>query len=191
MTRILLASIALAVLSAGAAQAEPRNHDGFYFRLGVGPGYAIATLDTGAGSDDSTGANISTQLAVGWTVRRGLVVGGATFPMVVLSPSYDGIDAGGQHVSATGPFVDYYPNSRKGLHFHGGLLFSLGYLDGGDRASHIGAGYGASLGVGYDFFVTDEWSIGGIARATAYHLYGVDDSMRLFSPALLVSLVRH
>lgn len=194
MTRTVLASIVLVVLvvlSSRAASAEPRNHDGFYVRLGVGPGYALGTLESNAGSDDSTGINVSTQLAVGWTVRSGLVIGVGTFPMVVPSPSYDGIDAGGQHVSATGPFVDYYLDPRKGLHFQGGLLFALGYLDGGDRDAHVGAGYGATLGIGYDLFVTDEWSIGAIARATAYRLYGVDDSIRLVSPALLVSLVRH
>jgi hypothetical protein len=191
MTRALLASVVLVVLSPGAASAEPRNHDGFYLRFGVGPGYALGTLASGAGEGDSTGVNVSTQLAVGWTVRPGLVLGGGTFPMVVPSPSYDGMDAGGQHVSATGAFVDYYPAPRKGLHLQGGLLFALGYLDGGGRDAHVGAGYGGTLGVGYDVFVTDEWSIGGIVRATAYRLYGVDDSIRLVSPALLVSLVRH
>ena len=70
--------------------------------------------------------------------------------MVVPSPNYDVMDAGGQHVSATGAFVDYYPNPRKGLHVQGGLLFALGY-----------------------------------------RLYGVDDSIRLVSPALLVSIARH
>jgi hypothetical protein len=193
MSRPLLASAVLAVLSLSShsASAEPRNHDGFYLRLGVGPGYALGTLASDAGSGDSTGINVSTQLAIGWTIRPGLVLGGGTFPMVVPSPSYDGMDAGGQHVSATGAFVDYYPSPRKGLHLQGGLLFALGYLDGGDRDSHVGAGYGGTLGIGYDIFVTDEWSIGGIARATAYRLYGVDDSIRLVSPALLVSLVRH
>jgi hypothetical protein len=187
---IFAAFAVFAALSAPAA-AAPRTHDGFYFRFGIGPGYALGTLDTAAGDSDSTGVNVSTQLAVGWTVRPGLVLGGATFPMVVPSPSYDGIDAGGQHVSATGLFADYYLDPRKGLHFQGGLLFSLGYLDGGARDSHVGAGYGATLGAGYDFFVTDSWSIGAIARATAYRLYGVDDSIRLVSPALLISIVRH
>jgi hypothetical protein len=191
MTRTLLASIAFLALSPLTAAAEPRTHDGFYVRFGVGPGYAVGTLAATGGDDDSTGINVSTQIAVGWTVRPGLVIGGATFPMVVPSPSYDGMDAGGQHVSATGPFVDWYPDPRKGLHFQGGLLFALGYLDGGDRDAHVGAGYGATLGAGYDLFVTDEWSIGVIARATAYRLYGVDDSIRLVSPALLVSLTRH
>lgn len=193
MSRLLLAAIALAValLSPGAASAEPRHHDGFYFRVGVGPGYALGTLSSAAGDGDSTGANVSTQLAVGWTVRPGLVVGGATFPMVVPAPSYDGMDAGGQHVSATGPFVDYYPSPKRGLHVQGGLLFAVGYLDGGEREAHVGAGYGGTIGVGYDVFVTGEWSVGAIARATVYGLYGVDDSIRLVSPALLVSLVRH
>jgi hypothetical protein len=79
MTRALLAPAVLAALalSPRAAAAEPRTHDGFYLRLGVGPGYALGTLASDAGSGDSTGVNVSTQLAIGWTVRPGLVVGGA------------------------------------------------------------------------------------------------------------------
>jgi hypothetical protein len=188
--RFLCAFVTLAVLG-GAAHAEPRTHDGFYFRFGIGPGLALATLSGSAPDDTSKGVNISTQLAVGWTPRPGWVLGVGTFPMVVPSPSYDGINAGGQHVSATGPFVDYYLDPHKGVHFQGGLLFGLGYLDGGDRASHVGVGYGATVGGGYDVFVTDEWSVGAIVRVTAYRLYGVDDAIRIVSPALLVALTYH
>lgn len=186
MTR-LTALVLLCVVHAAAA--EPRRHDGFYFRIGLGPGYAIATLHSTMPDSDSHGIDISTELAVGTTIRPGLVIGGGTFPMVVPSPSYDGVDAGGQHVSATGPFVDYYLDPAKGLHVQGGLLFSAGYLDG--RGGHVGVGYGATLGAGYDMFVADEWSLGALVRVTAYHLYGVDDDMRLASPSLLLTATYH
>jgi hypothetical protein len=179
------------MLLCGIASAEPRTHDGFYFRLGVGPGYTLATLSTSGPDSTSTGVDVSTQLAIGWTIRPGLVVGLGTFPMVTPSPAYDEIDAGGQHVSATGPFVDYYLDPKRGLHVQGGLLFALGYLDGGERAGNVGAGYGATLGAGYEVFVSDEWSVGAIARVTAYRLYGVDDSIKLIAPALLLAVTRH
>ena len=137
---LIPAGFALAAMLSSRAAAEPRTHDGVMFRIGVGPGYAIGNLTNGAGVDySSSGANISTQLSVGWTVRPGLVVGGGTFPMVAPSPTYhEGTDAGGQHVSATGPFVDYYFDPHGGLHVQGGLLLALGYLDGGDREAHVG-----------------------------------------------------
>ena len=186
----LISTVILLALT-GSAGAEPRTHDGFYFRLGVGPGYTLGTLTGSVPDSNSHGINVSTQVAAGWTVRPGLVLGLGTFPMVTPSPTYDGINAGGEHMSATGPFVDYYLDPKRGLHFQGGLLFALGYLDGGDRAGNVGAGYGATLGAGYEVFVTDEWSIGGIVRATAYRLYGVDDAIRLVSPALLFAVTLH
>ena len=172
------------------AAAEPGRHDGLYLRLGAGGGLALGTLSAGADSD-SRGANVATELAVGWTLRPGLVVGLGTFPMVVPGPDYDGVDAGGQHVSGTGLFVDRYFDAAGGLHVQGGLLFSAGYLDGGDREGQVGFGYGGMVGAGYDFFVSDEWSLGALLRLTAYRLHGVEDRIRLVSPSALVTATLH
>lgn len=190
MRRLLpLALVALAGLPAAA---EPRRHDGFYARVGVGPGYAIATLDTGAGERDARGAAVNTELAAGWTVRRGLVIGGGTFPMVSPSPSWDSTEAGGLHVSATGPFAAYWFDDGGGLHVQGGILFAAGYVDGGDaREGEVGVGYGATAGVGFDRFVGRELGLGVLARVTAYRLYGVEDTVRVVTPALLVTATFH
>jgi hypothetical protein len=181
-----LALCLLLLLAAAArhAAAEPRRHDGFYLRLGAGGGYALGTLST-ASDSDSQGPNVASELAIGYAIRPGLVVGGGTFPMVVPSPSYDGIDAGGQHVSGTGLFADYYLDPAGGLHLQAALLFAAGYLDGGQREGKVGVGYGGMLGAGYDLFVSDEWSLGALARLTVYGLFGVDDRIRLVSPSLL------
>jgi hypothetical protein len=184
--RNVLVLLILCVTAATAA-AEPRTHDGVYARVGVGPGYALATLFAPAAADNaSNGADVSTELAFGWAIRPGLVLGGGTFPMVVPAPDYDGMDAGGQHVSATGPFVDYYLRPTGGLHVQGALLFTAGYLDGSsERDSHVGFGYGGMAGVGYDRYVSSTWSLGALVRVTAYRLYGVDDEIRMVSPSLL------
>jgi hypothetical protein len=182
--RNVLVLLTLCAMAATAA-AEPRTHDGVYARVGVGPGYALGKLFA-ASDSSSNGADVSTELAFGWAIRPGLVLGGGTFPMVVPAPDYDGMDAGGQHVSATGPFVDYYLRPTGGLHVQGALLFTAGYLDGSsDRDSHIGVGYGGMAGVGYDRYVSRTWSLGALVRVTAYRLYGVDDEIRLVSPSLL------
>lgn len=190
MQHTVLAPVVVALLATTAA-ADPRTHDGFYARFAAGPGYAIGTLDAPSGESGSTGVGVGTQLAIGWTLRPGLVVGAGTFPAVTPAPSYDGIDAGGQHVSATGPFVDYYLSPTGGLHALAGLLFAAGYLDGGDREGHVGFGWGATAGIGYDQFISDEWSLGGIARVTVYQLYGVDDTLQLIAPAALLTITRH
>lgn len=173
--------------SAVPAAAEPRRHDGFYLRLGVGSGYAIGELTAGMDSG-SKGFNIASEVAVGLGIRPGLSVGVGTFPMVAPGPTYDGVDAGGQHVSGTGPFADFYLDPAGGLHLQAGLLLAAGYLDGsGQRPGKVGVGYGGMAGVGYDLFIADEWSLGGLARLTAYRLFAVDDSIRLLSTSLLVT----
>jgi hypothetical protein len=185
----LTVSLALSTLALDAkpAVAESRQHEGLYLRLGFGGGAAFGSLSTAADST-SHGANVATELAIGKNLRPGLVVGVGTFPMVVPSPTYDGVDAGGQHVSGTGPFVDWYRRPSGGLHAQGGLLFAAGYLDGSDqRDGKVGFGYGAMAGVGFDRYVTDRLSLGLLARVTAYRLYGVDDNVRLASPSLLVT----
>lgn len=188
--RIVLPIVAVLAWSTTAG-AEPRRHDGFYARFGIGPGYAIAELNAPGETSASGGVDVSTEIALGWTIRPRLVLGGGTFPMVVPAPSYDGVDAGGQHVSATGPFVTWYANESGGLHLQGGILFAAGYLDGGTREAHTGFGVGAMIGAGWDRFIADQWSVGGLVRITAYHLYGVDDDIGLLSPALLLTLTCH
>ncbi|MBL8620360.1 MAG: hypothetical protein JNK64_03625 [Myxococcales bacterium] len=192
MKSILALTALLATAThATAAHAAPRRHDGFYLRLGLGGGAARGTM-TGATGSASTGAAIASELAVGVTPRPGLVVGVGTFPMVAPSPSYDAGSAGGQHVSGTGPFVDYFLDDRGGWHLRAGLLFAAGYLDGSaTRAAATGVGVGGTVGAGYDRFVTDAWSVGALARVSAYQLAGVDDSIRLIAPALLVTATYH
>lgn len=91
-------------------------------------------------------------------------------------------------MSGTGAFVDWYRRPGGGLHAQAGLLVAAGYLDGSAaRRAATGVGYGAMAGIGFDRYVTARWSLGLLARVTAYRLYGVDDSMRLASPSLLVS----
>ncbi len=187
MNKILLSLAVWACLSAVAA-AEPHRRDGLQLRLAVGPGFTASTLDTTGASSDGKAASISTQLSVGWAVRPGLVVGLGTFPMVAPAPSYSGVDAGGQHVSGTGPFVDLYPWRDRGFHGQVGVLFTAGYLDG--RDGNVGVGFGFTAGVGHDWSISDRWSIGALARVSLYQLYGVDDSIRLVTPAALVVLTR-
>lgn len=188
-----LLSFLIVVGLAGAAAAEARRHDGLFVRVGAGPAFPLATFtpDTG-GDSDARGPGVGTELAAGVTLRPRLVVGVGTFPMVSPAPDYDGADAGGQHVSATGPFVAYWLDARGGFQLQGGLLFAAGYLDGSDaRPGQVGVGYGAMAGVGYDRFIADQWSVGALARLTAYRLYGVEDSIRIATPALLVTLSYH
>lgn len=179
--------LAIAVCVALAALTGTAAADGLYLRFGVGPEFAHGSLDAAVDST-SNGAGIATQIAVGYALSPSLVLGVGTFPAVTPKPSYSGVDAGGQHVSATGPFVDYF--ATRAIHVFAGVLFAAGYLDGGERDAHVGFGIGGTLGAGYDRAISEHWSIGGALRVTGYRLYGVDDSLSLIAPAALITIAR-
>jgi hypothetical protein len=183
----------LACLACSALALPPSARaGGLTLRLGVGPGYAAGSHDTDGASATGGGIAVNTELEIGTELRPGLIVGGGTFPMVVPSPAYADQDAGGHHMSATGPFVDYYPRPPRGLHVEGGLLLVAGYHEAQmSHASAIGLGAGAVAGVGYDLRLGGRWSLGPLVRATYYHWSGGDYRFDLVATSALVALTRH
>jgi hypothetical protein len=183
----------------GVARADggAREHDGLYLRIGLGPGYTIGSSSVGDASESGGGVAINSELALGGTVAPGLVVGGGTFPMVVPAPSYGGVDAGGHHLSATGVFADYYFDPARGLHAQAALLFVAGYRESaGAVGSGVGFGFGAMLGIGYEFWLGNQWSLGPLLRFTYYHWSAETDDgtslgMDLVTPALLLAVTYH
>lgn len=180
-------------------------HDGFYARLGVGPGYVLGTreADTGGAKADVSGLALSTELAFGGNIAPGLVLGGGSFSMVLPSPKYalDGgpeVDVGTHHVSGVGPFVDYYFDPRKGAHAQAALLLSGIVVQEKDQYEGAsGFGFGAMIGAGYEFWVGAEWSLGPLVRVTFYadSLEGDDSGaksdLRMFVPSLLFAATYH
>lgn len=194
----------LALPSVAHADDPPgvHEHDGFYLRFGVGPGFAFGSNKADALSADVSGVEVATELAVGTTVTRGLVVGLGQFSMIVPSPRYavNALDstAGAHHISAVGPFADYYLDARRGLHVQAGVLFSAGYLTGKDgRESGIGLGFAGMLGVGYEVFIGEQWSLGPLLRLTYYRqsVEGSDSkatsTLSLLAPTLLLGVTYH
>ena len=180
----------------------PRTHDGFYLRLGAGPGFTSGSADTSGVSATIKGMHFGTELALGTTVSPGLVVGGGEFSMIVPSPKYElggaKTTAGAHHVGGIGPFVDYYLDPTKGLHFQGALTFSGTRVTGKDgREAAMGYGFGVMAGAGWEAWIADQWSLGAVFRL-AYYRVGVkgEDSdvkttLSLLSPTLLVTGTWH
>lgn len=198
-----------------------RRHDGFYGRLGLGIGHARMKLelpkDFGL-SDRSlvasdTGAAI--EIALGGTVAEGLVVGGGLYTQAMGEVSWDGdsvrafdvngdrdIQSGQGSVSLLAILVDWYPDARGGFHVQGALGLSGISLESSSRIElppekWEGGGAGLMLGVGYEFWVANQWSLGGVARALFLggklqnpdRDYDVD--IQVFSPALLFVATHH
>jgi hypothetical protein len=196
-----------------------RRHDGFYLRLGLGAGLVRSEIDfdTGTISEEvrAGGGGVALEIALGGTVAPGLVIGGGIYSVSVArinwrSPAVrersddggDEIDGGEGGLSVLGVMIDYYPNPRGGFHVQGALgIGALAFQN--DEDSNFpgedweGGGGGLMLGAGYEFWVSDQWSLGGIARVLAMSgkLRGSESERnydsRAFAPAILFGATHH
>ena len=161
----------------------PRVHDGFYFSASLGPGFVASGSTSPPGGSPSvnvSGAGLALELAVGGTIARGFALGGAIFGASVPSPSYSAMGAsvngGSALASSIGPFADWYFDPTKGLHAQLGIGYAVLKASKGNPTSVGGqtlvypgsdqGGNGGALlvGMGYDFWVGDQTSLGFVAR---------------------------
>lgn len=190
--RFRLASLVLVGLASTAA-AEPHEHDGFYLGVTGGLGYYSSSADQGSFS----GLTLpSMSLMMGGTIIPGLAVGGGFFvdysSGATVEQAGQSVDIpGAQMVIGLGAFADYYLDARKGgLHFQGFLGWGgLEETEGAGGSDPTGLTIFA--GAGYDMFITDELSVGGLARLVyGSHSLG-DQSFTTIAPAVLGTLTLH
>lgn len=154
-----------------------RLHDGFYFRAGLGMAGLVGSStfyvdDVSSGVDgEASGVAVASELAFGGSPMPGLVVGGGLYGASVPTTTYtlNGTDFEGDTSAYTlvAAFVDAYPNPRQGFHLQAGIGMSAVSLSSGGEAfdeDYAGIGWGLMGGVGYEGFVGDQWSLGGVAR---------------------------
>lgn len=145
------------------------THDGFYARVNLGFGMLDTSIDTpGSGSDlTANGDTLAMDLAIGYSPTPGIVVGGAVLFESLPSADFDDPSASEANASTLllGPFFDGYPNARKGFHLGGTLGLAQDRLSRKSVAGFRTAeGFGLAAWIGYDFWVADEWSVGGLLR---------------------------
>lgn len=178
------------------------EHDGFYFRVGIGGGYA--SLDGSLGNFDAKikGGGPSLELLFGGTPAPGVVIGGGFAFQSLSKPT---VEIDGQEFDAKnnlsygilGPFVDIYPDPTGGFHVGGMFGFANATVDtnstSSDSASISGAG--AFVHVGYDFWIGDQWSVGPNARFLWSSLKNddsdVDEKYTLTGFQILASFTLH
>jgi hypothetical protein len=205
-----------ALAAASTCPPEGRCHDGFYFRAASGfTGYSDALIsDTNADAGRDPEASISgigtaSELAVGGTVSRGLVVGGGLYGANVLTYTVTverGESAPAEllrpsQLALVGPFVDWYTDPARGFHLQGSIGLALGVSLEPERTQlHFrdpGVGGGLMLGFGYEWWIGAEWSLGVLGRLSIAVLGEEDDGGRDFSrvavasPAFLLSITYH
>jgi len=198
--------------------AKPKGvhlHDGFYFRADLGFGYLheSATFKTAGISADQTqsGGAGSMLLLFGGTPIDGFAIGGGMFFASAGSPKAGGNTSGPRGsldseglLGLTG-FGDYYFDPKGGFHLMG--LVGFGGLSWSDANGNQAPGdqqpSGVVLGggVGYDFWVGSQWSLGVLARvlyapmSTSYTPNGATDavhySSRVVLPVLAFTVLDH
>jgi hypothetical protein len=194
-----------------------RMHDSFYMRMTVGAGYlganqrfepAPVPIATQAGSTTLVlqpsalsvgGFTTSFDFMFGGTPVPGFVVGGTFIFNAVSNPT---VTLGDTSVSSDNSlvfwmpamFIDVFPNPAQG--FHAGGIVGVSVVDwerSGTGSDASGVGGGAF--VGYDAWVGNQWSLGGLVRALGATASDTDSRGRakftVGSIALLVSALYH
>jgi hypothetical protein len=206
------------------ADLSRQRHDGLYFRfaLGIGVAHDHVTTDTalpsvnvfsffpGPLNASGTAFAGATELSLGFTPGPGLVLGVGSFTATI--PKMTGktkSDSTGDYVfrvsqlALLGPLVDWYFFPKYGFHAEASPGLATYVAGAGDAKiegplaqAHTAIGFGFVLGVGYDFWIGDQWSAGFMARV----LYGVTGgsdgsgtnfSHNSYAPTLMFTLTYH
>ena len=173
---------AVVCLDASAALAEPRTHDGFQFRGVAGFAYWVdwqEPSDSVATGNQVQGPGANLEAFVGGAIAPGLFVGGTYGAVIVPEPtvSWNGGSPSSEtnpHVwwqHSLGPYVDYYPSPRGGFHVLGDVGYALQMSERppGDSMG-TGTGYVLGAGVGYDWWVSNEWGVGVLGQLRFAHV---------------------
>ncbi len=184
------------------------THDGLLLRLAAGPAYVIGEVSgqvSGASVPSYTSSFEAVALRLDVTLAGPVFDGfsiGARLGMLILpdpqldmrSP-LDGsvVDASPVIVPAMGVLADWYPVPDMGLHLFAGPSFTVFNLaDGGDFATTEIIGIMASAGVGYEAWLSEQWSFGALVGADVA-VYGGDsyDEAHFVVPGLELCFTYH
>jgi hypothetical protein len=158
-----------------AAPPPPPSNDGqptrsgWYVRLAAGFGILHDSVSNLAAPISINSLTFASQIAVGYDVDQGLVLGGALVFDWSLSPKVasSSVQLDTANLSLLMAFVDYYLEPRRdGWHLLGGLGFGTYSLS--DTSATVGnenaGGLGIMAGGGYEWPIDREWAIGVLGR---------------------------
>jgi hypothetical protein len=152
-------------------------HEGLYVRLATGPSYThdkykatynyiLGSDVVGEGTVDGFGAGF--EAGVGGMIFGHLVVGGAifmdsAFTTRVKNTGQNPNPPKPYNMVTVGPMLDFYPDAKGGLHFEIGVGFSGGSGVFPHQKSTL-LDWGLAGGAGYEWWVSEVWSLGVMAR---------------------------
>ena len=128
------------------------------------------------------------ELTFGGAVRPGVILGGGFFTSSVLSSERtvdglmppDEVMTGSGNFTLVGPFVDWYFDPRRGLHLQAAAGFATvrgwDFPEAEDNPDAVSVGGGLMLGFGYDWWASEQWSVGILARVIGIAAVQEDDN---------------
>jgi len=174
----------------------PETRDGFFLAFHPGGSYLI--LDDRDTDAKTQGFGFGLDLLLGGAVTEGLtlgvILGGATYPSPKLESGGEEFDSGVDlnlfHIAA---FIDYYTDPDSGLHLLGELGYGQIETTGSDIESQTVNGVLLAAGLGYDWWVSDSWSLGLLGRFSfgATQHSQADTKQWLLLPALNFTATYH
>ena len=184
-----------------AAKAGDHLHDGFYLRLAIGFGYLSNTINLGASSGFDTelkvtGTTLAMEVLLGGAVIPGLILGAGIWADPLLSPKFEVGGASGSindnqsvQLSRLGLFVDIYPDPKSGFHVQGNVGLAAFSITNKSTDETLANAKGLGLGgaVGYEWWVSQQWGAGVMARFTYSSLSADGESHRVIYPSILIS----
>lgn len=158
-----------------AAEPGVHLHDGFYMRISLGANGLRSTVESDRANDPEkkvSGGGLAFDFLLGGSPMPGLVIGGAllidTAPNPTVKADGDEIDSDFEaSYGFFGPFIDGYFDPEGGFHVGGAIGFSgttLDNKDDKDDDDKTFGGGGAAVWIGYDAWVSSQWSLGGMLR---------------------------
>jgi hypothetical protein len=166
---------------------------GMYLRGAAGLGLRSDGVSDNDISASIVGFGLALDLAWGYAVLPGFVVGGALYldfasrATLSLNQQTYTLPA---NLTSIGPFADWYLNrENNGWHVQGALtlsILSLGQAPG--LSSRTATGIGLVVGGGYEWPIAGDWSVGVLARLTLAGLTADTASHGYFAPSLLASV---
>jgi len=151
-----------------------QTHDGFYLGLQMGPGYSSMSASSGGSDITVSGGGIELSLALGGAVAPNLIlfgqiVGNSSIdPHIEVSGLGSGDAKGSATVSGFGAGITYYVMPAN-VYLSGSALatrLTISDEDGND-VGKTNLGFGLNLSVGKEWWVSDNWGLGGAVQFMA------------------------
>jgi hypothetical protein len=180
MSRSWLPLLSLLIATSAGASGAARTHDGFFLRLQGGVG------GTSASQDELTlkGGSGALNVEIGGALTENFILYGKLFGTGTPDPdlevgdiTFEGNNSDlSLNFGALGAGVSYY-FMPVNLYVSGAVsLTSLGLTEDGDEVGDTGQGLGLHLGVGKEWWVSDQWGLGLGAELALSRVNGAENT---------------